>query len=242
MIDVGGASGQVGRHGRRHQRRAPLHIAATCGQRISGPNRLDSVVTQWVSLIAGGRDAHCSTTPQGSPAAAERSMMSLSSHRNSDGPRGFVPVGPQWWPDTSRVSSARVTATYNSRRSSSTRRRSSRRRCSEILSDNCFRSATADVSSTGMPCAPAEARSPRSSGGSSAGSVSQLLRDTVDGNTPRDRCATATTCHSKPLAACTVSTWTRSQATVNSAGGKPFSTTSRRPNKPAGPQPTPRWT
>ncbi|CKQ79978.1 Uncharacterised protein [Mycobacterium tuberculosis] len=55
MIDVGGASGQVGRHGRRHQRRAPLHIAATCGQRISGPNRLDSVVTQWVSLIAGGR-------------------------------------------------------------------------------------------------------------------------------------------------------------------------------------------
>ncbi|CKS53171.1 Uncharacterised protein [Mycobacterium tuberculosis] len=215
---------------------ADMAAATSAAPRSTSPRRAANGSAGQTASIAlshngfrsspAGADAHCSTTPQGSPAAAERSMMSLSSHRNSDGPRGFVPVGPQWWPDTSRVSSARVTATYNSRRSSSTRRRSSRRRCSEILSDNCFRSATADVSSTGMPCAPAEARSPRSSGGSSAGSVSQLLRDTVDGNTPRDRCATATTCHSKPLAACTVSTWTRSQATVNSAGGKPFSTTS----------------
>ena len=35
-----------------------------------------------------------------------------------------------------------------------------------------------------MPSAPAQARSPRSSGGSSAATVSQLLRDAVDGNTP----------------------------------------------------------
>ena len=59
---------------------------------------------------------------RGRRTAAERSMISLSSHRNSDGPRGLIPVAPQWCPDTSSVSSARVTATYNSRRSSSTRR------------------------------------------------------------------------------------------------------------------------
>ena len=134
------------------------------------------------------------------------------------------------------MSSARVMATYSSRRSSSTRRCSSWRRCSEILSDSCFRLVTSEVSSTGMPSAPAEARSPRNSGGSSAASVSQVLRDAVDGKIPPDRCATATTCHSKPFAECTVSTWTRSRATANGAGGKPFSTDlGRRPGRPTGP-------
>ncbi|ETB28961.1 hypothetical protein O983_02625 [Mycobacterium avium 09-5983] len=129
-----------------------------------------------------------------------------------------------------------VTATYNRRRSSSTRRCSSWRRCSEILSDNCLRLVTSEVSSTGMPNAPGRARSPRSSGGSSAASVSQVVLAVVEGKTPPDRCATATSCHSSPFAECTVSTWTRSRATANGAAGKPFSTdsaTSRKASRPA---------
>ena len=78
-----------------------------------------------------------------------------------------------------------------------------------MVSDNCFRFVTVEVSSTGTPCAPSGARSPRSSGGRSAASVSQVRADAVDGKTRPDRCGTATSCHSSPLAACTVSTWTR---------------------------------
>ncbi len=104
------------------------------------------------------------------------------------------------------------------------RRWSSVLRWLAILSDNAFRSLTSEVSSTGTPCSDTEARSPRSSGGRSAASVSQVRAEPVDGNTRALRWGTATTCHSSPLAACTVRICTRSFATAISAGASPFST------------------
>ena len=79
-----------------------------------------------------------------------------------------------------------------------------------MVSDNCFRLVTAEVSSTGTPSTPSAERSPRSSGGRSAASVSQVRVDAVDGKMRVVRCGTATICHSSPLAACTVMTCTRS--------------------------------
>ena len=38
-------------------------------------------------------------------------IASLSSIKNVDGPRGLDSVAPQWWPETSNVCSARVSAT-----------------------------------------------------------------------------------------------------------------------------------
>ncbi len=69
MIDVGGASGQVGRHGRRLRAATRSPRRAVTDQRAR--SRLDSVVTQWVSLIAGGHKR-----PLLDDSAAERSMMS----------------------------------------------------------------------------------------------------------------------------------------------------------------------
>ena len=65
------------------------------------------------------------------------------------------------------------------------------------------------------------ARSPRSSGGRSAASVSQVRATRSTGNTRPLRCGTATTCHSSPLAACTVRICTRSCATVDLGGREP---------------------
>ncbi len=51
-------------------------------------------------------------------------------------------------------------------------------------------------------------------------SVSQVRVDAVDGNTRALRCGTATTCHSRPLAACTVRICTRSCAPPATSRGR----------------------
>ena len=106
------------------QRGAAVHVVAARARRgrRARPLRLRLSRNGFGSPSAGA-GAQCSTTPHGSHRRrSDASMMSLSSQRKSDGPRGLASEAPQWWPDSSRVSSARVSATYSSLRSSSTRR------------------------------------------------------------------------------------------------------------------------
>ena len=97
------------------------------------------------------------------------------------------------------------------------RRCSNWSRCPMMASDRPFRSPTRRCRAPARRAGPAGAVAASSSGGRSAGSLSQVRLDAVDGKIRADRCGTATTCHSRPLAACTVRIWTRPAATPSSA-------------------------
>ena len=96
-VDVVRVAGQPPRHRLRHQRGATVHVArGVTPAGSAGQTASTALSRNGFGSPSAGAGAQCSTTPHASPAAADVSMMSLSSQRNSDGPRGLVSAAPQW--------------------------------------------------------------------------------------------------------------------------------------------------
>ena len=148
----------------------------------------------------------------------------------SRAPTRRTPAGNRWvrrvlryWPPSGARTTAAPAQRGSGRRTTSLRSSASRSRPNSTA---CAASAFGKILLAAIrrqrQDAGSSSRSPRISGGSWAASPSQVLPRVI-GNTPSVRCGTATISHSRPLAACTVSTCTRPEVAGTSPGVRPSS-------------------
>ena len=210
------------RHRAAHQRGPAIHVTAARPRRIGGPHRLDNLVPQRVRVTVGRRWRpvfdHAARLAGVGRAVDDLLELAEELRRSPRLGLGGAPVvtrqqqrvlragerhvqQPALLVDAALIEPALVLGDLVRQQLSDR----SRRRCR----------------APGRRGRPAVARSPRSSGGRSPASVSHVRIDAVDGNTRPLRCGTATTCHSRPLAACTVRICTRSCDDGDLGGSQP---------------------